>query len=199
MARKVKLLAVDDNRAVLRILKDGLERESFDVRTAESGVEALEQILLEKPDVILLDIVMPGVTGYEVCRVLRSDPHTAPIPIIMVTASVPDKVRQESYEAGANDIWAKPINVMEIATSIRSYLEAGVKYEPVTEQKEGEILRSNLRKVVADFRGPYQAISTVAKLMGEGTKIEPKQVAEVLRQQCAAVQELLEKLERLSL
>lgn len=199
MPERTKLLAVDDNRTILRILKDGLEKEGFDVSTAESGVEALEQILISKPDAILLDIVMPGVTGYEVCRILRNDPHTNDIPIVMVTASVPDKVRRESYEAGANDIWAKPINVGEIAKSIRSYLEVGVRYEPVTPDKEMQVLRANLKGLALDLKTPVEAIATVAKLMRDGTKIEQRQVAEVLGHQLEALKELLDRLDRLSI
>ena len=198
MADRIKLLAVDDNRVVLRVLKDGLDREGFDVRIASNGIEALEQVLESKPDIILLDIVMPGVTGYEVCRVLRSDPHTVDIPIIMVTASVPEKVRKEGYEAGANDIWAKPVNIAEVAQAVRDYLAGGVKYEPMTGSKELEILRQNLLRIVAEFKTPVSAISTVAQIMSEGRKVEISQVAEVLRQQVEKAEEILRRLERLA-
>lgn len=198
MTAKTKLLAVDDNRTILHVLKDGLEREGFDVRTASSGVEALERVLVEKPDVILLDIVMPGVTGYEVCRVLRNDPHTANIPIIMVTATVQDKVRQEGKDAGARDIWAKPLNVSDIARQIRSFLESGAAYEPMTHRRELDLLRENLMRLVFDLRSPVHALSTVAEMLGESSKVEPRQVSEVLGQQIKRVEAVLERLERLA-
>jgi CheY-like chemotaxis protein len=195
---KIRVLAVDDNRVVLRIIKDGLEREGFAVRTAASGVEALEQVLEEKPDVILLDIVMPGVTGYEVCRVLRHDPHTENIPIIMVTGSTPDKVKQEGYEAGANDIWAKPVNMREIAKSIHTFMEQGFRCEPVTQDREVQILRENLAQLVCEFRNPIQALSNIAEMMEEASRFEPRQLAEVVRAQVERAQEVLRRLERLA-
>ncbi len=198
MADDVKVLVVDDNRVILRILKDGLEKEGFRVETASSGVEALEKVLEERPSVILLDIVMPGVTGYEVCRVLRNDPSTLSIPIIMVTGSVPDTVRREGYEAGANDIWAKPVNVKQIGESIRSYLEAGVEYQPITESREIEILRENIALLARELRSPVTSTRNVAEMLSEATKIEAKQVAEVLQQQVDNLMSIVHRLERLS-
>ncbi|MBI4870072.1 MAG: hybrid sensor histidine kinase/response regulator [Candidatus Riflebacteria bacterium] len=195
--QRTRVLAVDDNRVILRIIKDGLEKEGFEVRTAGSGMEALEQILQEKPDVILLDIVMPGVTGYEVCKILRHDPHTEAIPIIMVTGSTPDKVKKEGMEAGASDIWAKPVNMREIARSIHSFLEQGFKLEQVTPARENEVLRENLQMIAAEFRNPIQALGTIAEMLEESARIEPRQVAEVIRQQVERASDLLRRMERL--
>src|SRR5262245_56680829 len=86
---KAKLLVVDDTAANLKLLVDLLEANQFSVITASSGEEALLLILAEYPDLILLDVMMPGMNGYEVCKRIRENPATALLPIIMVTALDP--------------------------------------------------------------------------------------------------------------
>ena len=115
-----RILVVDDIPANLRLLEERLLAEYFDVVTALSGQEALEICANGQIDVILLDIMMPGIDGFEVCRRLKRDAATAHIPVIMVTAldQVEDRVR--GLEAGADDFLSKPVNDLQLMTRVKS-------------------------------------------------------------------------------
>lgn len=115
-----KILVVDDIEPNVKLLEAKLTREFFNVVTAMSGKEALEKVATEKPDVILLDIMMPGMDGFEVCERLKSNPDTMHIPVVMVTAltDVSDRVR--GLEVGADDFLSKPVNDIALMSRIRS-------------------------------------------------------------------------------
>ncbi len=115
-----RILVVDDIPANLRLLEERLLAEYFDVVTALSGQEALEICANGQIDVILLDIMMPGLDGFEVCRRLKRDAATAHIPVVMVTAldQVEDRVR--GLEAGADDFLSKPVNDLQLMTRVKS-------------------------------------------------------------------------------
>lgn len=115
-----RILVVDDIPANLRLLEARLLAEYFDVVTALSGQEALDICASGQIDVVLLDIMMPGMDGFEVCRRLKRDAATAHIPIVMVTAldQVEDRVR--GLEAGADDFLSKPVNDLQLMTRVKS-------------------------------------------------------------------------------
>jgi len=105
-----RILVVDDIAPNVKLLEAKLTSEYYDVITAMSGPEALEKIKAESPDLVLLDIMMPGMDGFEVCRKIKADPALVHIPVIMVTAltDAEDKVR--GLDAGADDFLSKPID-----------------------------------------------------------------------------------------
>jgi len=121
MKAKKKLLAVDDNPDNIAIVEE-LFQEKYDLRTASRGDEALRIALSFQPDIILLDIMMPGMDGYEVCQRLREYPSLADTKIIMVTAKGALEDRVKGYEVGANDFITKPFAEENILESVDFFL-----------------------------------------------------------------------------
>ncbi|RKY77588.1 diguanylate cyclase response regulator [candidate division KSB1 bacterium] len=120
--KEAKILVVDDIAINLELQKAYLTAAGYKVIEAKSGQEALQKVRDEKPDLILLDVMMPKMSGYEVCKILKNDPETQFIPIIMVTAltSVEDKIR--GIEAGADDFISRPFNKTELMARVKSLL-----------------------------------------------------------------------------
>jgi CheY-like chemotaxis protein len=130
MEKKQRILIVDDNHSLVLATERVLQKDGFDVFTAYDGLEGLEKARTEKPDLIILDIMMPKMDGYEVCHQLKSDPVTAPIPIIILSAkgeidekkSAPVIGLKEVYAAyklGANNFLTKPVTASDILNAVR--------------------------------------------------------------------------------
>jgi len=117
-----RILVVDDLVPNVRLLEAKLAREYFEVLTASSGAEALEIAAAENPDIVLLDVMMPEMDGFEVCRRLKADPDTMHIPVVMVTALNDAVDRVQGLEAGADDFLSKPINDVALLARVRSLL-----------------------------------------------------------------------------
>jgi PleD family two-component response regulator len=129
-----RVLVVDDNEVNVELLVAMLASEHYLVSAAYDGLQALAQIETEKPDIILLDIMMPGLDGYEVCRRIKADPATADIPVMVVTAlsGVDDLVR--GFEAGADDFITTPVNFVVLVARIRGQLRRKRDYERILKQ-----------------------------------------------------------------
>jgi DNA-binding response OmpR family regulator len=121
MSRK-KILLVDDSGTILMMEKMILGREPYDLVTAKDGREAIEMAATERPDLILLDVVMPHLTGFEVLKELRARESTKTTPVILVTTRGEAANVEAGYAGGCNDYVTKPINSVELITKVRNYL-----------------------------------------------------------------------------
>ena len=119
---KSTILVVDDNPQNLELLQAYLEDLGCTAIAAVDGPEALEAVAKQNPDLILLDIMMPRMSGFEVCRRLKADPETADIPVVMVTALNELGDIERAVAAGTDDFLSKPINKLELLTRVRSLL-----------------------------------------------------------------------------
>jgi two-component system, cell cycle response regulator len=115
-----RVLVVDDILANVRLLEAKLSAEYFDVTTAMNGIDALESVQRQKPDIVLLDVMMPGIDGIEVCKRIKSNPQTMHIPVVMVTALDQPEDRVRGLEAGADDFLTKPVNDLSLFCRVKS-------------------------------------------------------------------------------
>ncbi|HQF43761.1 MAG TPA: response regulator [Ignavibacteriaceae bacterium] len=118
-----RILVIDDLPENVFMLQDRLEHEGFEVLTAYDGYNGIDKAKNEQPDLILLDIMMPDITGLEVCKILVNDPVTKDIPIILVTAKSGAEDTKEGLEAGAFDYIKKPFNRVELLARVQSALK----------------------------------------------------------------------------
>lgn len=116
-----KVLVVDDEEVNRALLEMTLE-ECYDVKTAHSGASCLELVGSFLPDLILMDINMPGMTGLEACQLIKSSPETKSIPVVFVTALEGSEIKAQTVDAGGLDFFTKPIDPDELLTRIQSIL-----------------------------------------------------------------------------
>jgi len=127
-----RILVVDDTPSNVKLLADVLQARGYAVLTAANGAEALARTEHDAPDLVLLDVMMPGMSGYDVCRKIRANPATATLPVVMVTALDPTQERVKGIEAGADDFLTKPINQPEILARVRSLLRIKALHDELT-------------------------------------------------------------------
>ena len=127
-----KILVVDDEPTIVELIEESLHIEGYDTVRAYSGEEALEQLARNPPDLVLLDLMLPGMDGYEVCRQMQKDVRLSQIPVIMLTArsAVADKVA--GYQKGADDYITKPFDTEELLVRVRAQLHH-LYHDPVSE------------------------------------------------------------------
>ena len=132
-----RILLVDDNQQNLELMQAYLESLPCRLTTARDGVEAIDAIHREKPDLILLDVMMPKMSGFEVCRKLKADPATRDIVVIMVTALHEVGDHERAVESGTDDFLTKPVNKLELLTRVRSLLKMALLKRKLSELLSG--------------------------------------------------------------
>jgi len=158
-----KILVVDDEPKNVKLLADILAARGYEIATAGTGPEALAKIRAGFPDLVLLDVMMPGMSGYEVCQAVRADEAIRVLPIVLVTALDPSE-RVRGLEAGADDFLTKPINQPELIARVRSLLRIKTLYDQVEYQKS-ELAEWNrtLEKRVADGVAQIERMSRMKR------------------------------------
>jgi twitching motility two-component system response regulator PilH len=116
-----KILLVDDSKTELHYLSDLLLKRGFAVRTAQNGEEAMKRLAEDKPDLILMDVVMPGQNGFQLTRAITRDPRYAGLPVIMCTSKNQETDRVWGLRQGAKDYVVKPVQADELITKIRQF------------------------------------------------------------------------------
>ena len=117
MARKI--LTCDDEKHIVRLIQVNLERQGYEVITAFNGAECLEKVKEDRPDLIVLDVMMPEMTGFEVLDVLKKNPDTENIPVIMLTARAQDSDVLRGWQSGVECYLTKPFNPMELIAFVK--------------------------------------------------------------------------------
>ena len=132
--RPAKILVVDDTPANVKLLVDVLSMSGYAATAASNGEDALTQIASDPPDIVLLDIMMPGLSGYDVCQRIRANPDTALLPVVLCTSLDPQQERIKGIEAGADDFITKPINRPELMARVKSLLRIKLLQDEVKAQ-----------------------------------------------------------------
>jgi two-component system alkaline phosphatase synthesis response regulator PhoP len=148
-----RILLVDDDRQIVRLLRAYLEKDGYRVLVAYDGAMALQLIRSERPDLVLLDLMLPDRDGWEVTRLVRGDPSLAATPIIMLTARVEDQDKIVGLEMGADDYVTKPFNPREVMARVRAVLRRA-QGEPVSLKViEAGPLRMDIERHEAQVNG----------------------------------------------
>jgi len=171
------VLIVDDDPTNIRLLTSMLKIDGYHIIEAQNGKEALESLYSKNPDLILLDIMMPGMNGFEVCRALKQDKEQMMVPVIMVTALQEKEDRIKAIEAGADDFISKPVDKTELLTRVRSLLRIKTYYDELDfslkeiKSKNEELVRLEEIKqglthmIIHDLRSPLMCVSATLQLM----------------------------------
>jgi len=173
---KAKILIVDDEKKNIKLLKGMLFSENYKLLEACSGEEALDLVPAIQPDLILLDVMMPGISGFKVCRQLKQNDKTKTIPIVMVTALREKEHRMKALEAGADDFLSKPVDHTELVIRIKSLLriksyhdELLDSYTEIAEKNEKLLELEKIKEglthmIIHDLRNPLGALSGFIEL-----------------------------------
>lgn len=198
--QKRNILIVDDAPANLRVLVEILMSE-YEISVSTNGPEAVEIATSKnQPDLVLLDIMMPDMDGYEVCRVLRGNQQTKDIPVIFVTANTDDETLKVAFEAGGTDYVRKPVNRIELLARIQSALTQQELTKKLLEEEKLEGVLEMAGAVCHELNQPMQAISGFAQLLiMEMSEDDPQyEYASIIKNQVDKMGEITKKLMRIT-
>lgn len=130
-----KVLIVDDEEHIVELLKFNLETEGYKVSTANNGIDAVKLVQLKHPDIVLLDLMLPGMDGYDVCKAIKSNKEISNTPIIMLTAKGEEFDKVLGLELGADDYMTKPFSIRELQARVKAVLRRSVKVDETESDK----------------------------------------------------------------
>lgn len=163
---KPRILVVDDEPDVLELVEFNLRKAGFDVLLAEDGEAALRRIEAEQPDAVVLDLMLPGVDGLEVCKLLRRDPATANLPVLMLTAKATEVDRVLGLELGAQDYLTKPFSPRELVLRVKNLLQHSQPGTAPAEHIKFEELAIDVPRHAVTVKGkPIELTATEFKLL----------------------------------
>jgi PleD family two-component response regulator len=156
-APPARILVVEDDRAISGLVGTILDKESYKVSVAEDGESALRLARAERPDLVLLDVLLPGINGFEVCQRLRQDPSTCLIPIMILTALDQIKDRVTGFKLGADEYMSKPFDALELMARVERTIRRsreGLAANPLTGLPGGVALEEEVRRRVTE-KAPF--------------------------------------------
>ena len=150
-----RILVVEDDPDIAELVEHHLSRAGYDTSVVATGTDALEQIR-RRPDLVVLDLMLPGLSGLEVCRLMRDDPQTASVPIIMLTARADEEARVRGLDLGADDYVTKPFSPRELVARLRAVLRRTQPYGPDKILRFGSLVIDLDRHEVSDDGRPVR-------------------------------------------
>lgn len=162
-----KILIVEDERDIVDLLRYNLKKAGFETGYVRNGADALQHAIEKQPDLILLDLMLPEIDGLIVCRLLKNDPRTKNIPIVMVTAKTEERDRVSGLELGADDYITKPFSPREVVLRVSAVLrrfQAGLQIETSQIEIHGFIIDVDKHQVLTE-KGPIDLTAIEFKLI----------------------------------
>lgn len=196
-----RILVIDDLPENVFMLQDRLEHEGYEVITAYNGSTGIEKALSELPDLILLDVMMPDITGIEVCRRLVNNPTTKDIPIILVTAKSGAEDTKEGLEAGAFDYIKKPFNRIELLARVKSALKLSEAHKLLLEAEKRDTFMATVVTANHKIKQPLTLLSlssTAIKRELEKDEISKEMILKRMNYIDIAIKEITEVLNQLN-
>ena len=163
MEKKGKILIVDDAVDTVELLKKRLRFEGYATAEAYDGEEGLKLVAEYNPDLIILDVLMPKLDGYEVCQRLKSDENTKYIPVLMLTAKTEVEDKVKGLDIGADHYLAKPFDYKEVSARVRSLVATKAAREKLVEEEKSEALKRMMEEVEHELRNPLTSIGGFAR------------------------------------
>ncbi len=193
------VLVVDDNPSNLELLEAHLKADGYKAVSAINGQEALERVAEKPPDLVLLDVMMPGMSGYEVCKCLKGDDKTRFIPVVMITAlkDLEDKIK--GIEAGADDFLTKPFNKQELLTRVRSLLKIKRLHDELQKsyldlQELQRTKESLTQMIVHDLKNPLTGIMANLEIVAMEERLEARECLDAAQRSCSLLFNMIQDL-----
>ncbi len=197
-----KILIVDDDPNIALLVQMALsKRKGYKIEISSNGMDALEKIKREPPDLVLLDIMMPGINGFDVCKKIKSDEKTKFIPVIMVTAKSEMADKIYGMDIGANDYITKPFNPDELLARVQAHLRIKALESELADRREVDVALKMAVTLQHEINNPLTGIIGSMELMQDWETLEKEEIDEILKNTLALsirIKEIMVKVNRIS-